>query len=68
MKNTTLAELRKSSQDIRYVMVLEQMLHLSKRLEEEGREKLVWRESAEFWEAQAMYFKEQLLEVQNDAI
>ncbi len=39
-------------------MLIEQLKHINRRIEEEVNEKLVWRESAEFWEAQAEFFKD----------
>lgn len=46
----------------------EQLNHINKRIDEEANEKLLWRESSEFWEAQAEFFKERLEDIKNEEI
>lgn len=50
-------------QDVQIKMLMSQLKHLNRRIEEEVNEKLMWRESAEFWEAQAEFFKERAEEI-----
>lgn len=47
-------------------MLREQLTHLTKRIDEEASEKLMWRESSEYWQFQAEFFAEKLNETQQE--
>lgn len=49
-------------------MLREQLTHITKRVDEESNEKLLWRESSEFWQAQAEFFKDRLDDIKNEEI
>lgn len=49
-------------------LLREQLLHVNKRIDEEATEKLLWRESAEYWQIQAEFFIERLQELKTEGM